>query len=366
MASPADIARTAPDTLPADFSEWDNGEPQPSEAPVNVAPVTAAGVKITGFEPIPGSASAPRPSGQIVRPRASVSPASDRTRSTPSLTPAMVYADTESLFQPIRSNSSTVAARQYDYQDDSETANSKRKKMILIGAPIGAAVLLLALIPVIYSKFSSKSTVAKQAVTAQPTSSPAPAPAAPAAQLTTTTVAVPPPPTAADVAQVSHVKSDMMNSQLSAQTVIPKNIKAVPEKETAPAPGFNAASTDGLGVGNSGAIGNVFGGQAGPKVKVAPGSVNISAGVAVGLLLQKNAPIYPQIAKTARVSGTVVLQATISKTGTIQNVQAISGPTMLRQSAIDAVRSWRYRPYKLNNDPVDVETTIDVVFSLGG
>jgi protein TonB len=63
---------------------------------------------------------------------------------------------------------------------------------------------------------------------------------------------------------------------------------------------------------------------------------------------------------------TVVLQATISKTGSIENLRVMSGPAMLTQSALDAVRSWRYRPYLLNGEPVEVETTVNVVFSLGG
>jgi protein TonB len=62
----------------------------------------------------------------------------------------------------------------------------------------------------------------------------------------------------------------------------------------------------------------------------------------------------------------VVLQATISKTGTIEGLHVMSGPAMLQQAAMDAVRSWRYRPYLLNNEPVEVETTINVVFTLGG
>jgi protein TonB len=84
------------------------------------------------------------------------------------------------------------------------------------------------------------------------------------------------------------------------------------------------------------------------------------------MLLNKTTPIYPPIAKAARVSGTVILQATISKTGTIENLRVISGPAMLQQSAMDAVRSWRYRPYMLNGDPVEVETSVNVVFTLGG
>jgi protein TonB len=84
------------------------------------------------------------------------------------------------------------------------------------------------------------------------------------------------------------------------------------------------------------------------------------------MLLQKTIPIYPPIAKAARVQGTVVLQATISKTGTIENLRVISGNAMLQSSAMDAVRSWRYRPYLLNGEPVEVETTVNVVFTLGG
>ena len=104
-----------------------------------------------------------------------------------------------------------------------------------------------------------------------------------------------------------------------------------------------------------------------PKiVQAPPKKVNISGGVAAGLLLQKTQPSYPPIAKAARVSGTVVLQATISKTGTITNLRVISGPEMLRQAALDAVRTWRYRPYLLNNEPVEVDTTVNVIFTLGG
>jgi protein TonB len=61
-----------------------------------------------------------------------------------------------------------------------------------------------------------------------------------------------------------------------------------------------------------------------------------------------------------------VLQATISKTGTIEGLHVVSGPAMLTSAAMDAVRSWRYRPYLLNGDPVEVETTVNVIFTLGG
>jgi protein TonB len=166
--------------------------------------------------------------------------------------------------------------------------------------------------------------------------------------------------------KIVHVQSEMMNNQLVAPTKIPNTIKQVAEKE-APPSSFGVAGMEGLGGSASGVMGSVFGSGNAPKVQAAPPKkINISAGVAVGNLIQKTSPVYPPIAKAARVSGTVVLQATISKTGTIENLRVISGPAMLQQAALDAVRSWRYRPYLLNNDPVEVETTVNVIFSLGG
>jgi protein TonB len=104
-----------------------------------------------------------------------------------------------------------------------------------------------------------------------------------------------------------------------------------------------------------------------PVVQPAPkpqGPAHISSGVAAGLLIQKVIPQYSALQKAIRVEGTVVLQAVISKTGTIENLRVVSGPAMLQQSAIDAVKQWRYRPYMLDGEPVEVETTINVVFSL--
>jgi len=83
-----------------------------------------------------------------------------------------------------------------------------------------------------------------------------------------------------------------------------------------------------------------------------------------GLIIRKTIPLYPSIAKAAGIQGTVVLQATISKQGTIENLRVISGPAMLQQAAIDAVKTWRYRPYMLDEQPVEVETTVNVVFSI--
>jgi len=82
------------------------------------------------------------------------------------------------------------------------------------------------------------------------------------------------------------------------------------------------------------------------------------------LLLHKTMPIYPAIAKAAHVEGTVTLAATISKAGTIEGLRAVSGPPMLQQAALDAVKTWLYRPYQLDGGAVEVETTVNVIFAL--
>jgi protein TonB len=119
-------------------------------------------------------------------------------------------------------------------------------------------------------------------------------------------------------------------------------------------------------LGGNGTVNNVFNGQGQPRVRAVAGKLTVSAGVAVGLLVHKTQPTYPPIAKAARVSGTVVLQGTISKTGSLETLRVVSGPPMLRQAALEAVQTWRYRPYMLSNVPTEVDTTVNVVFALGG
>ena len=92
----------------------------------------------------------------------------------------------------------------------------------------------------------------------------------------------------------------------------------------------------------------------------------ISSKVAESLIVHRVEVVWPHKAMEARISGTVILQATISRSGTIENLKVVSGPAMLQQAALDAVRQWRYRPYLLNNEPVEVDTTVNVIFTLGG
>ena len=92
-----------------------------------------------------------------------------------------------------------------------------------------------------------------------------------------------------------------------------------------------------------------------PKIAT-PHRVRVSSGVTSGLLVRKVTPAYPPLARQARIQGQVRLQAQISKNGDIENLQLISGHPMLAPAAIEAVKQWKYKPYLLNGEPVEVET----------
>ena len=101
-----------------------------------------------------------------------------------------------------------------------------------------------------------------------------------------------------------------------------------------------------------------------PPVPTRP--VPVSTGVMQGLLLTSVRPTYPHLAQAARIQGAVILVATISRDGVIENIRVASGHPMLVGAAIDAVRQWRYRPYLLNGKPIEVETQITVNFMISG
>jgi len=100
-------------------------------------------------------------------------------------------------------------------------------------------------------------------------------------------------------------------------------------------------------------------------VQLAPATRKlVSTGVMEGLLVNRVVPVYPTMARVMRVSGIVQLQAMISRSGTIENLRVVSGPPLLQQAAVDAVKQWLYKPYLLNGEPVEVETSVNVDFTL--
>jgi protein TonB len=182
----------------------------------------------------------------------------------------------------------------------------------------------------------------------------------------------PPPPAAVPIKVVKQIQSDIVNGQLRTPTKIPEKVQMIKEEE-APPPVMSTGGVVGGVPGGipGGQMGGVIGGiisstpVAVPKVAT-PQRVRVSQGVSQGLLIRKVQPTYPPLARQARIQGNVVLQAEISKDGTIENLRLVSGHPMLAPAAIEAVKQWRYKPYFLNGEPVEVETQVTVIFSLSG
>jgi protein TonB len=250
-------------------------------------------------------------------------------------------------------------------------------------------VLAVAMIPVLFKReldsfdgylFSLGRVAAAKPAAAQPrmTTSQHPEDAAPT--LANSTPTVPASPAAASTdgevqisseaarrpvqknAKPSRQQAQVMDDQLHTPTRLQmKSTLADP----APLPPGGIAAGDIDGLDSSKAIGAVFGSPKQPAAQIASlQAISVPAGVALGLLIHKTQPVYPLIAKEGQVSGTIVLAATISKTGNVENLRVVSGPAMLRMSAVSAVRSWRFKPYIVNNQPTAFETTINVHFCI--
>jgi TonB family protein len=111
---------------------------------------------------------------------------------------------------------------------------------------------------------------------------------------------------------------------------------------------------------------NAASGGADSNATKAPKQLTVSAEEMSHNLLTKAVPIYPPAAKKARIQGKVVLDAVIGTDGNVESLRVLSGPPELQQSALDAVRQWTYKPYLLNGDPVEVETTVNIIYNLKG
>lgn len=182
----------------------------------------------------------------------------------------------------------------------------------------------------------------------------------------------PPPPAAAPVKIQRAPETEVVNGQLRTPTKIPEKVKMIKEEDAPPPSAAIGGVVGGVPGGvPGGQMGGVIGGiisstpVAVPKVAT-PQRVRVSQGVTEGLLLHQVKPTYPPLARQARIQGQVVLEAIIAKDGTIQNLRLVQGHPMLAPSAIEAVKQWRYKPYILNGEPVEVSTTITVNFTLAG
>lgn len=242
------------------------------------------------------------------------------------------------------------------------SANPKRTHKgwtVLLSTVIQVALLgILILIPLIYTD-TLTATMMTTLLVAPP---PPPPP--------------PPPPAAAIVKIIKPVARLIQAGKLVAPTAIPKQVNIIKEAEMPPdvaAVGVAGGVPGGVPGGQvGGVLGGIIGGVsssanvAPPPPKETPKRIPVGGNVQKASLIHQVTPTYPQMAKMARIQGTVRLHAIIARDGTIQQLEVMSGHALLIQSALDAVRQWRYRPTLLNNEPVEVDTTIDVIFSLGG
>ena len=189
----------------------------------------------------------------------------------------------------------------------------------------------------------------------------------------------PPPAAAPPVKVVKVIPRQFDAGRLMAPKSVPKEIAVIKEDELPPPASGVAGVVGGVGSGVAGGqLGGVLGGIIGgipsaappppppppPKKEAAPQRIRVGGNVQSAMIIRKTPPIYPQLAKSARVQGVVHLAAIIAKDGTIQELHSLGGPALLIQAAMDAVKTWVYRPTLLNGEPVQVETTIDVNFTL--
>jgi len=190
----------------------------------------------------------------------------------------------------------------------------------------------------------------------------------------------PPPPAASNpsAAKVVKVTSNIANGRLHTPSRIPSKVQMIKEDDAPPPVATTGGVVGGVPGGiPGGQLGGVIGGIIGSSSSLAAAPalskpvpavqrVRISQGVIQGLLIFRIEPTYPPLAQQARIQGAVVMTALIDKGGNVQHLQIVSGHPLLAPAAIEAVKQWRYKPFILNGQPLEVETTVTVNFHLRG
>jgi protein TonB len=237
------------------------------------------------------------------------------------------------------------------FDDLLESTNEKKKTnkgwgFVLSGIVQATILAILILIPLIYTEALPKAMLSTLLI--------APPPPPP-----------PPPPPAAVKTIVKPVARLIQSGKLMQPRAIPKEVAVFKEAELPPDV-INNTQTGGVFGGIPGQ-GMVSGPVAPPPPKpTAPQRVKQGGNVTAALILTQTRPLYPPLARQARIQGNVVLHAIIDKDGRVAQLEVVSGHPLLVQSALDAVKQWRYKPTQLNGDPVEVDTTITVTFTMGG
>src|SRR5438552_1152759 len=208
---------------------------------------------------------------------------------------------------------------------------------------------VLILIPLIYTEALPKASLATLLIAPPPPTPP------------------PPPPAAVHVVKVKPQVHLMDAGKLMQPKTIPHDIKIIKEEAAPDVSGMAGGVPGGVAGGSmGGVIGGVIGGMGGapPPPKPTASRIRQGGSVQAALLVNKVQPVYPPLARQTRIAGTVRLHAIISKQGSVESLEVISGHPLLVRAAMDAVQQWKYKPTLLNGEPVEVDTTIDVIFSL--
>lgn len=182
-------------------------------------------------------------------------------------------------------------------------------------------------------------------------------------RLTAITLVAPPPPQppAPPTVVRTERRGRVPLRKFMAPAFIPNRIVTVTDE---PPISFSAGDTDIPG-GTNNIMSDILTTTTPPPPKPVPTQrIRLGGNVEAGALINNVTPEYPKMLQAAGISGTVVLHATIAKDGSIEQLEYVSGPPMLMKSAMDAVKQWRYKPYLLDDDPVEVETTINVDFKI--
>ena len=231
-----------------------------------------------------------------------------------------------------------------------ESSSEKKKTntgwSVILSAIVQVSVLLvLILIPLIYTQALPKAMLATLLV--------APPPPPP-----------PPPPPVKEI--IKPVARLIQSGKLMQPRAIPKDVAVFKEAELPPdvvnntnqSGVFGGIPGQGIMAGNGPALT--------PPKPAAPARIKQGGEVTAASIITQTRPAYPPLARQARIQGTVVLHAIIDKEGKVAQLEVVSGHPLLVQSAIEAVKQWRYKPTQLNGDPVEVDTTIQVTFTMGG
>jgi len=226
-------------------------------------------------------------------------------------------------------------------------------KIALSACLHGLLLGILILIPLIYTEAIDLKALSSTFLVAPP---PPPPP--------------PPPPAATPIVKVKPISRIIQAGKMMSPTAIPKQVAMIKEEEMPPEVtnvGVVGGVPGGVPGGQAGGVlGGILGGISNlpPPPKAGPTRIRVGGQVQNARLISQIKPVYPPLARQARIQGTVRLHAVIAKDGSVQRLEVLSGHPLLVQAALDAVRQWRYQPTLLNGEPVEVETTVDVVFTL--